>query len=340
MAYHPRRCAITRLMAAVGRSTGGAVLAALLATATAAAPPAARDEPIVIGATPTAILIWLANDLGLFEQEGVSVQVREYQSGTLTLPALIAEEVDLSTNSEFSFVSNSFAHPELRVLTTLSASRTTLIFGRRDRGVLTVMDLRGRRIGVTRKSTGLYVLGVYLAMHGIRLDDVELVDLNPTEIVEAIDRGTVDAAITWEPFVYQARNRLGGRIAVLPDQDSQFFHFLLSGRSEWIDTHRTELLKVMQALHRAEDYALHRPERAKQLFARRFSLSEDFIDYLWPKHNLRIGMQQGLIGLMEEEAAWRIRSGLVEADTPPDFLSMFASEFLQATKPSSVRLIP
>lgn len=333
MADHPRRFAFKRAMAAL--------LSALLIVATA---PAAQSEdqsgPIVIGATPTGILVWLAHDLGLFEQEGVSVQVREYQSGTLTLPALIAGEVNLSTNSEFSFVSNSFVHPDLRVLTTLSASRTTLIFGRRDKGVSVAADLRGKRIGVTRKSTGLYVLGVYLAIQGIGLDEVELVDLNPSEIVEAIDRGVVDAAITWEPFVYQARDRLGGRLAVLPDQDSQFFHFLLSGRRDWIATHRTELVKVMQALHRAEDYALHRPERAKHLFAQRFSLSEDFVEYLWPKHSLRIGLQQGLIGIMEEEAAWRMRSGLVEATTSPDFLTMFAPEFLQATKPSSVRLIP
>lgn len=341
MADRPCRGRLERSVSALTRRAGAGILGALLFVFGVMGTTVAKtEEPIVIGATPTAILVWLAHDLGLFEQEGLSVQVREYQSGTLTLPALIAGEIHLSTNSEFSFVSNSFTNPDLRVLTALSTSRTTLIFGRRDKGVRAVEDLRGKRIGVTRKSTGLYVLGVYLSMHGIALDDVTLVNLTPTEIVDAIDDGTVDAAITWEPYVYQARNRLGDRIAVLPDQDSQFFHFLLTARHDWVAAHRTELLKLMQALRHAEDYALHRPERAKHLFAQRFSLSEDFVEYLWPKHNLRIGLQQGLIGVMEEEAAWRIRTGLVAADMPPDFLTMFAPEFLQATKPSSVRLIP
>ena len=120
----------------------------------AAAAPAHSSEKVVIGATQTGILVWIADARGLFEEEGLDVEVRKYQSGSFAADSVISGEVNLSTTSDSAFVSRSMNHADLRIVATMSASETARLVGRRDHGVITPGDLVGKRIGVTRTSTG------------------------------------------------------------------------------------------------------------------------------------------------------------------------------------------
>ena len=41
------------------------------------------------------------------------------------------------------------------------------------------------------------------------MDEVEIVDLKPTELVDAIINGQVDAVLTWDPNAYNIKASLG-----------------------------------------------------------------------------------------------------------------------------------
>ena len=74
------------------------------------------------------------------------------------------------------------------------------IVARRDHGIAQISDIRHKRIGVLRGSGGEFYLDLLMALQEIPSQEVQKVDLSPSEQSKAISKGEVDAVVTWEPF--------------------------------------------------------------------------------------------------------------------------------------------
>lgn len=166
-------------------------------------------EKITVAAAAylTGALVYVAEDQGYFEENGLEVTIKDYGSGKAAADALLAGEADISTSAGFVFVSNSFDHADLRILGTVATAQVKELVARKDKGITTINDLIGKRIGVTKKSGAEFLLGVFLIFNALSYEDVELVDLKPSEIVEAISNGDIDATFTWDPYLYGYKER-------------------------------------------------------------------------------------------------------------------------------------
>lgn len=74
-------------------------------------------------------------------------------------------------------------------------------------GIKDLKDLKGKKIG-TPGQTGFGIYSIYLALDsvGLSLDDVELVNLGPAEIIPAMANGSIDASWTIEPISTALKN--------------------------------------------------------------------------------------------------------------------------------------
>ena len=70
---------------------------------------------------------------------------------------------------------------------------------RRDSGIETPGDLKGKRIGYFAGSSAHYGLIMTLRQHGISRDQVNLLDMPPEEQLVALMNKDLDAAMVWEP---------------------------------------------------------------------------------------------------------------------------------------------
>lgn len=289
----------------------------------------------VIGATRTAILVWLADELGYIKSAGF--EARMYQSGTVTTRALVDGEIQLATGSHVAFVSNALKSNGLRVVSTLSTSRTASIVGRRDQVGKTAVSLAGKRVGITRSSIGEYFLSGFLRLSGMQLSDLNIVDLKPGDIVAGLSDGTLAAGLTWEPYVYHARKALGDLALSYPGQEGQYYYFLIAGRDGWLSENSPETEALLQALLKAEAFAHNNPNEAREIIRKRFNLDLIFVNYLWPEHSLTVALPQDLVRLMEEAVIWRTAS----ADSAvngnlPNMLDFVHSGPLRAVSPEAV----
>jgi len=253
--------------------------------------------------------------------------------------ALIKGDVDLATGSDFAFVSNVLKTPDLRILSTLSASRTTKLFARRSSGITAAQHLYGKRVAVTRSGIGEYFLGHYLTIQGVPSGSVSLVDLAPHEIVDEIVAGNVDAAITWEPFVFEALTELGDDFVELPEQQAWFYYFLLIGRDAWLEENKSHLAVLLRALLRAEGFARDAPETAKRILAGKLEIDPFLMDHLWPRHSLRAALPQDLLLILEQATIWRMARGLEPMRDVPDFLKFLMISPLNEASPLAVTII-
>jgi len=314
-----------------------------LATAICWAVPGFSDgvhaEQVRIGSTPTGHLMWIAEQRGYFDANNVDVKLLEFSSGVTASKALAGGEIDLANSSEFAFVSNLLANRGLKLVASIARANSATLFARRDRDIAHVGDLPGRKIGVTRHGIGEFFLAEYLSINGIAMEDVTLVDLRAPDIVDAIADGRIDAAITWQPFVFKSRTALGENFVQLPEQDSYYFHFVLSGKGTWIETHRSDVRGVLRALIEAEHFAAAYPLEAQRIIAERFRLDLGFVHDTWNNYIREVTILQNLISLMEREAQWLFEGGNMGTPSALDFLTVVDSEPLSDVAPDAVKLI-
>ncbi len=311
----------------------------LAVMAAIAAPAQAETNQLTISATQTALLVWIAYDKGFFRDQGLDVKIQPYQSGVRAADALIDGSADLSTTADAGFVSRSFDEPNLRILATISATDTVRIVGRRDRGIASAQDLTGKRVGVTMGSAGEYFLSRYLTLNGVSPAAPILVDLKPGEIAESLVKGGIDAAANWDPFIYQAERELGDNAVTLPRQVAQIYYFLLLTTAAWHHQNPQTENKAIRALIEAEQFAAENPEAAKILVQKKFGYQNDYIDHIWPLNNLHVSLPQGLMFVLEQQAAWQIGKGLTSSRSVPDYLNAVIVDPLETLRPHSVGIV-
>jgi sulfonate transport system substrate-binding protein len=113
---------------------------------------------------------------------------------------------DLATNAETQALRYSVAHPDLRIILTVSEGHYRIV-AKRSAGIARLEDLKGKRIATIPPTSSGYFLHRMLAKAGLSEADVTIV---PTvEMTKALQDGRVDAVTIWEPEIEKAATALG-----------------------------------------------------------------------------------------------------------------------------------
>lgn len=78
--------------------------------------------------------------------------------------------------------------------------------------IKTISDLKGKRIVLNKGSNVHYLLLKVLEANHIKLDDVNVVYLPPSDARAAFESGSVDAWVIWDPFFAAAEQQIGARV--------------------------------------------------------------------------------------------------------------------------------
>lgn len=309
--------------------------------------PASRDpgkqEPISVGWSPWehSALFYVAEDQGYFGQNGLKTTSREYDFPATGLDGMLKGEVDVVVGSaEWPLVRRVFAKKPLRVLGNLDKSDLAYLIGRKDRGIGSLADLAGKRVGVTFGTVSEFYLGRLLDLNGVPRKDVTPVDIKMlAEYESALENGQVDALLMGEPFVTSIRKKLGANATVLPAQSSHPQFALVVSTDQWVAKHPDAATKFFRALAQAEEYVLRDPDKALRIIQKRLHLDDAYMKTVWSQNQFALSLDQSLIAAMEDEGRWLIQSNLTPEKQMPDFLDYIDERALKAVKPAVVNII-
>jgi len=306
-----------------------------------------RDEPKFEGSVKkltlaanlnlAGTLVYVAEDQGYFEKNGIEATIKGYVSGKAAGDALIAGEADISTSAGNVFVSNSFNHADIRVLGTVATVEVKELIARKDKGITTINDLIGKKIGVTEKSGAEFLLGVFLTFNDLSYQDIEIVYLRPPEISKAILNGDIDAVFTWDPYAYYIKKALGDN--AISSSGGEEFYFILLTKKDWIKKNPEAAKRFMKALVEAADYIKDNSESTKEFIRKRFDYDSDYIDYSWSKQRFVVILEQAMFIMFEDQARWRIKNKLTDKTEVPNYLDFIFMDVLEQIKPSAVTII-
>lgn len=247
-------------------------------------------------------LIWVAKGRGYFEDEGLDISIQLYESGHLALKDLVTGGLDLATASEFVAVRRNLEENDFRILSILAEAQDQELVARRDRGIAQASDLKNKRIGLALHTSAKYYLDLMLLLEKIQPNDVSFVDLLPSRQIAALERGDVDAIMTWDPFATMAKRQLGANAVSWPGQSGQDEYWLLLASNETIEKRPEAVRSFLRALNAAEAFIGESRDRAIRIVSGQ--LQDQHLPTSWKNHKFLLGLHRPLVLKMEAELIW------------------------------------
>ena len=182
-------------------------LIALAAGTLAVAPVLAQDAPVRVAYQTVVEPAKVAQADGLYEKAtGKAIDWRKFESGAEVITAVASGDVQVGYVGSSPLAAA--ASRELPVETFFIAAEigtAEALVVRNGAGIAKATDLVGKRVAVPFVSTTHYSLLAALKHWGVDAKKVQILNLRPTEIAAAWQRGDIDAAYVWDPALGQVK---------------------------------------------------------------------------------------------------------------------------------------
>jgi ABC-type nitrate/sulfonate/bicarbonate transport system substrate-binding protein len=298
-------------------------------------------ESITIATLPSeySTLLWIAEDKGFFSDNGLNVTLKDYSSGASSLNALSTHDADFSVSSEYAFITQVLQGVNIRQVATIDKADNEYLIGRKDKGISTISDLKGKRIGVVRNGSAEFYLGRYLNLHGIDMNEVTIVNEQFVQSILSMNNGTIDATLLPEPHAFIIQKNLGDNAIVWPGQSGQLLFMMISCSPDTIDKNPELVERLIRSLRQSEQFAQAHPDEAKAIVQKKMQYDTAYMEKIWPEHQFIITLDQSLIVAMEDETRWMMKNNLTNTTVMPNYLDYIYTGGMNAVKPESMNII-
>ncbi|WP_286832854.1 MULTISPECIES: sulfonate ABC transporter substrate-binding protein [Acinetobacter] len=203
----------------------------------------------------------------VLKQQGVNVKWVEFPAGPQLLEGLNVGSVSFGEAGEAPPIFAQAANSNLvYVANQPEAPKAEALIVQKDSNIQSVQDLKGKRVALNKGSNVHYLLLKVLEANNLKLSDIEVVYLPPSDARAAFERGAVDAWVIWDPFFAAAEHQIGARVIATGENIVSNHQFYLADRkfaeanpqiidavvnelnltTEWVSSHQDEAAKLLE----------------------------------------------------------------------------------------------
>lgn len=229
--------------------------------------------------------VYVANDKGFFEKEGLNVEIVDTVAGGATAVQMVAsgsvQGALLSTMALINARSNGL--PVIGVTDIQSAFNESPLeefYIKSDSGITSIKDLKGKKIAINLvKSSFHYTWLMALENAGMKADDVTFVTLPFDQQQLALERGNVDAIGLMQPYTKKARE--SEKLTMLFDAvdvfgERQFCEIFVN--SVWAENNVEETKKFVAGIVNAIEWIENNQSEAKLIISKYTGVDVQYID--------------------------------------------------------------
>ena len=221
--------------------------------------------------------IFVANDLGYFKDEGITVTMNfdDDRSNVLAAMARGDIEIDMRTVGEHQGRPRDENTPGIIIGTideSLGGDGVIV-----DETIKSVADMKGKTVAVEPNIPARLLLQLELKKAGLTLKDVDLKEIATADTVAVFADPSVPVVATYEPFMSQAVKNLpdrNGRILISSKDYPGIIIDIIAARNDDLKANPEKYRKFLRGVYQAVDYYKTNPADFIKLAAPHFNLSD------------------------------------------------------------------
>jgi NitT/TauT family transport system substrate-binding protein len=214
--------------------------------------------------------LYLAKEKGFFQKRGLDVEIVVIESPADRRAAFAADRIQGFATTVDTLVMTAAAEnpiPLKQVLALDDSNGGDGIVAKKD--IKTVKDLKGKTVAAQLGAGASYFwLNYVLAQNGLKLSDINAVDMKAGDAGAAFVAGKVDAAVTWEPWLSRAKDTPFGQVLIASDKTPGIIVDSLAFKPDYLKRRGDDVKKLVAAWFEAVQFAAQNPKEADAIMAK------------------------------------------------------------------------
>ena len=181
----------------------GAVIIVLIAVSVSFGLFNSTNDKITIGYLPSDhdSALFVAEAQGLYEEKGIEVKIVQFNNGGDLMTAMASGKVDVGYVGISPVLSSIEKGVPVKIISSAQTEGSGIIVSDNS-GIYSAADLESKKVATPGEASIQYVLlNYYLTQNGIDIGDVKVSAMKTPSINDAINTNTLDAGVTFQPFV-------------------------------------------------------------------------------------------------------------------------------------------
>lgn len=229
-------------------------------------------QQVRIGYQKSSTLMTLLKQSGELEQalkaENINVSWHEFASGQPLAEALNAGSIDVTADvadtvpifaqvagAKLAYYAKEAASPQAQAILVPFSSQ-----------IKSVVDLKGKKVAVTKAAGSHYLLIAALQRAGLNFKDIQPAWLSPADGRAAFENGSVDAWVTWEPYVSSGRVLQHAKTLISGQDLADYQRYYLTSQ-QFAQQHPEVLALIINQLRQKAAWVKAEPEAAAKILA-------------------------------------------------------------------------
>ncbi|MDR1387348.1 MAG: ABC transporter substrate-binding protein [Propionibacteriaceae bacterium] len=212
---------------------------------------------------------YIAQDQGHFTDNGLSVRLDDFEADADMVAALMAGRVDalnVAAHTALRLAQSDDVDIKIVLLEDASTTADAIITTGQ---IASVADLRGQEVAYEEGTTSDLLLNFALAQVGLTVDDIVKVPMGAAEAGAALIAGQVPAAVTYEPYITEAKAADPAVRSIFEASAQQgLISDVLVVRSEVLDQKGPAVRALLKSWGQAVDFYNANPDQGRAIIAR------------------------------------------------------------------------
>ncbi len=272
----------------------------------------------------------IADKQGFFKEEfgdDVEVQLSVFASGPPIIEAFTAGQVDFCFVGDQPAIQGIANGLDIKILASYASTEAgNALIATPKSGIKTLADIKGKKIGYTVGSVGHQLLLKFLVSQNLTEADAELLNLSPADMYASLQAGTIDGAVTWEPYI---TNSVSEGIATLI-QDGTGYKYnvnVIAGSSKFLGENPDITARLLKVFNKAAVWADEHQDEALKIIGEASSLDPAAFEASFSKFNRSLFLDDKKIDSIKETASYLYEQGLIRKEV--DVTNIIDTTYLQ-----------
>ena len=272
---------------------------------------------------------------GAPEKQGLKFEEFAVPSGNLTMQQMVGRQVDLGTYAGPSFVLGHARGGLVAIAQIEEVGKTVRIMARKELGLKTVADLRGKKIANQSGSSIAQVFTDTIAPKaGLKKEDWQEVRMNVNDMVAAMAAKTVDAMINVEPYNAIAEAE-GLATTIMNYWDVDRMPVFMAATPDFVNAHPDETVRYLKAwLAVADDFKSQKKKVSDTIYqfykSKGYKMSPETFEKAIDTVEVSPVFPSNLRDYMQEQAQVLLREKKIQQ--MPDWSKALRPEFMQKAR--------